>query len=259
MKRIAFFLMAVLLLASCKSKKPEQNISKQEISDQVFQYSLFTALANSVYDGNFTVAEVKKKGNIGLGTYNGLNGEMVVCNGKVYHCLANGTVLQPEDSKLIPFTVLKFFESDQSLEIKETTTFSEMKTMIEAELLSSNLIYAFKINATFEYLKCGSANMQGKPYVNTLSEAIADRPTFEWENISGTMVGFWYPEYVGGINLSGFHMHFISDDEQKAGHVMEFRASNLEIGIDVSSGFQLELPETGEFKNKVLDLTQGYN
>jgi acetolactate decarboxylase len=259
MKKTILFFMVGLLLFACSSEKQQPVIQEQKLSDQVFQYSLFTALANSIYDGNFTVAEVKENGDLGLGTYNGLNGEMIVCNGKVYQCLADGTVRQPDNSELVPFTVLKFFEADKSLTITDTTTYPEMKNMIENKLSSANFIYAFKISGTFEYLKCGSADKQEKPYTNTLSEAIAERPTFEWENITGTMVGFWFPEYVGGVNIPGFHLHFISGDEQKAGHVLEFRASNLEIGIDMSSDFQFVLPETGDFKTKVFDLSQGYN
>jgi acetolactate decarboxylase len=230
-----------------------------EPTDQVYQYSLFTALANSIYDGNLTVAEVKEKGDLGLGTYNGLDGEMIVYNGEVYQWLASGTVRKPKDSELVPFTVLKFFQPDKNLVLNEMTSYPEMKDYIISELVSPNFVYAFKIKGTFEQLKCGSANKQQKPYENTLSEAIADRPTFEWENVTGTMVGFCFPEYVGGVNIAGFHLHFISDDEQKAGHVLEFQASKLEIGIDESGDFQFELPETNEFKIKEFDLTEGYN
>ncbi len=260
MKKLPLIALAGMLLFSCqKEKTVETSETKNITTDQVYQYSPFTALANSIYDGNLTVAEVKEKGDLGLGTYNGLDGEMIVCNGTVYQCLASGTVRQPEDSELVPFTVLKFFEADKTLEVKQTVTYPEMKSMIESEIPSRNFIYGLKVKGTFEYLKCGSAEKQEKPYENTLSEAIADRPTFEWENISGTLVGFWFPEYVGGVNIAGFHLHFISDDEQKAGHVLEFRSTNLGIGVDKSSDFQLVLPETEEFESKVFDLSEGYS
>ncbi len=257
MKKLHLIVFAGIILFSCNHSNV---VPKSETrSDEIFQYSLFTALANSIYDGNFTVADVKEKGDLGLGTYNGLDGEMIVCNGKVYQFLANGTVQQPKNTELVPFTILKFFEADKKLVKDEVTDFPEMKNYIESELSSPNYIYALKIKGTFSHLKCGSAEKQEKPYVNTLADAIADRPTFEWENITGTMVGFWFPEYVGGVNIPGFHLHFISDDETKAGHVLEFQASKLEIGIDESYDFQFVLPETDDFKTKVFDLKQGYN
>ena len=259
MKKVLFISFVGILFFSCQNKKMTGTTETIEPTDQVYQYSLFTALANIIYDGKLTVAEVKEKGDLGLGTYNGLDGEMIVCNGKVYQWLANGTVRQPEDSELVPFTVLKFFKPDKNLEMNKMTSYPEMKNFIENELSSPNFIYAFKIKGTFEQLKCGSADKQQKPYKNTLSEAIADRPTFEWENVTGTLVGFWFPEFVGGVNIAGFHLHFISEDEQKAGHVLEFLASKLEIEIDESGDFQFVLPKTEAFKTKDFDLTQGYN
>ncbi len=259
MRKLLFIAGLGMIFFSCQKEKIVETPQTSEPTDLVYQYSLFTALANSIYDGNLTVADVKENGDLGLGTYNGLDGEMIVCDGKVYQFQANGVVRQPENSELVPFTTLKFFGQDKSLVKNETTTYTEMKTAIVEELPSPNFIYAFKIKGTFEYLKCGSADKQEKPYVNTLSEAIADRPTFEWENVTGTMVGFWFPEYVGGVNIPGFHLHFISDDEIKAGHVLEFSASKLEIGIDAGSDFRFVLPETDDFKTKIFDLSQGYN
>jgi acetolactate decarboxylase len=77
--------------------------------------------------------------------------------------------------------------------------------------------------------------------------------------VEGTLVGFWFPEYVGGVNIPGFHLHFISADETKAGHVLEFEAANLKLEIDQSSGLEFDLPETEAFKTEIFDLSQGYN
>jgi acetolactate decarboxylase len=232
---------------------------KTENTDRVYQYSLFTALANSIYDGTLTVAGVKTKGDMGLGTYNGLDGEMIVNNGKVYQFPADGKVGLPDDKAPVPFTVVKFFQPDFAVETGSVTDYSAMKTLAEKQFSSPNYIYALKVTGTFTRIKCGSAEKQELPYEKTLSEAIADRPVFEWNNIQGTLVGFWFPEYVGVVNIPGFHLHFISADETKAGHVLEFEAANLKLEIDQSSGLEFDLPETEAFKTKIFDLSQGYN
>ncbi|MDD4224985.1 MAG: acetolactate decarboxylase [Mariniphaga sp.] len=90
-----------------------------------------------------------------------------------------------------------------------------------------NRDYAFRLEGTHSYLKCGSANKQEKPYSNPLSQALVDRQVFTRENIPGTLVGFWIPEYPDKVYVPGFHLHFISKDETKAGHVLEFSADNL--------------------------------
>ena len=248
-----------LTVFSCQQPHSNEGQIIQKPSDQIYQYSVFAALANKIYDGNLTVAEVKEKGDLGLGTYNGLNGEMIVLDGKVFQLLADGTVLQPEDSELVPFAVVTFFEEDQKLELSQNSNYKELKDFIEHQLPSKNLGYAFKIKSNFEYIKCGGAVKQEKPYTKTLSEAIVDRPVFEKENVPGTIVGLWFPEYVGKVNIAGFHLHFISDDKKFAGHVLDFQASGLKIEIDYCNGFDIELPKTTDFETADFDLSQEYN
>ena len=259
MNRILWFAVAGSLVASCSTQKMAAPGFKTENTDRVYQYSLFTALANSIYNGTMTVAGVKTKGDMGLGTYNGLDGEMIVNNGKVYQFPASGKVTMPADKSLVPFTVVKFFQPDFVVETGMVTDYPELKKLAEKQFSSPNYIYALKVTGTFTRIKCGSAEKQELPYEKTLSEAIANRPVFEWNNIQGTLVGFWFPEYVGGVNIPGFHLHFISADETKAGHVMEFEAANLKIEIDQSSGLEFDLPGTEAFKTKIFDLSQGYN
>jgi acetolactate decarboxylase len=120
MNRILLIALVAALLFSCNTRKLATPAATPENTDRVYQYSLFTALANSIYNGNMTVAGVKTKGNMGLGTYNGLDGEMIVNNGKVYQFPADGKVKMPADKTLVPFTVVKFFEPDFTVNTKET-------------------------------------------------------------------------------------------------------------------------------------------
>lgn len=258
MNKKLMLVFVTIIVFSCKNNADKQIIAEESKSDQIYQYSLFTALANKIYDGTITVADVKKKGDTGLGTFNGLNGEMIVAEGKVFQCLGDGTVRLPEDNELVPFAVVTFFEADKKMNIENVDSFDEMKTLILKNMDSKNFGYAFKIHADFETLKLGSAKAQSKPYENTLSEALVDRPVFNLENISGKLVGFWYPEYIGKINVEGFHLHFISDDENHAGHAMDFSAKNIKVEIDICEGFEIDLPLTEAFKTLELDLSQEY-
>lgn len=259
MKKLILFLTAVSFLFSCQVQENKRQVSETSKSDKIYQYSLFTALANKIYDGTLTVADVKKKGDTGLGTFNGLNGEMIVSDGVVYQWLADGSIRIPKNTELVPFTVVSFFESDQTVEIPAVENYQELKTRIETQFPSKNMGYTLKIHGNFKTLKCGSAPKQTKPFTKTLSDALINRPTFEMENISGTLVGFWYPEYIGKVNVKNFHLHFISDDKTQAGHVMEFAATNLKVGIDYCSGFDIELINTKDFKDANFDLSQEYN
>ena len=253
-----FLLLSCFSFSICAQNQSDKGALKEK-SDKIYQYSLFTALANKIYDGTITVADVKEKGNLGIGTYNGLNGEMIVLDGAVYQCLANGSVRKPDNTELVPFTIVTHFDEDQSFQVNAIENYTELKYLIEQKLPSKNIGYAFKIEGNFETLICGSANKQNQPFTKTLSEALVDRPIFNMENVSGTMVGFWYPEYLGQTNISGFHIHFISKDKTQAGHVIDFSSSNLQIKIDFCDGFDIELPDTDDFELADFDLTQEYS
>lgn len=79
-------------------------------------------------------------------------------------------------------------------------------------------------------------------------------PTFEFADISGTMVGFYCPDYVEGLNVPGYHVHFITKDGTSGGHVLDFNIKDARLSVDYTSELHLILPNTEEFNN--LDLTK---
>ena len=56
------------------------------------------------------------------------------------------------------------------------------------------------------------------------------------------MLGFRFPDYVEGIEVAGYHLHFISADRSRGGHVLASRSSGLRAALDPSSELHVELP-----------------
>lgn len=65
------------------------------------------------------------------------------------------------------------------------------------------------------------APKQEKPYPPFV-EAARNQPEFTAENIQGTVVGFFTPKLFHGASAAGFHLHFISEDHQFGGHILDF-------------------------------------
>jgi acetolactate decarboxylase len=229
----------LLLIAGCSSGN----------EDMIFHYSVLKALDNGVLDGNMTVGQLKKHGNLGLGTYNHMDGEMIVLDGIVYRIPQEGKIVNPGDDTLIPYSIVTFYNEDQKFTLEGDITYPSLKAQVAEKLPSLNYFYAFRITGEFEYIKCGGANNQNKPYNRSLNEMLADRPVYEGRNITGTLVGFWCPVYIGDINTIGFHLHFISDDHSIGGHLMEFNASSLKLGYDIKLEYKILLPDTDIFKD----------
>jgi acetolactate decarboxylase len=80
-----------------------------------------------------------------------------------------------------------------------------------------------------------------------LVQAAAVQPEFEFRDVSGTLVGFWTPEYAKTLNVPGYHLHFLSDDRKRGGHLLQCRGSNLRLSLQRDGDYRLALPETEDF------------
>lgn len=232
----------VLMLASASCAC----IGSDDTSDELFQNAPIQALMEGGYQGTLTCAELVEKGDLGLGTFDGLDGEMVVLDGTVYQVKIDGSVLEVGGDETTPWAAVTFFDSDLAASPEAGMSLVELESYIESMLPSKNICYAIRIDGTFEYVKARSVPEQYPPYPR-LVDVIPHQAIFEMENVEGTMVGFWMPSYVGGINVSGFHIHFISDDRQRGGHVLDATAGDIAIGIDCMYDFTIKLPEQEEY------------
>lgn len=220
---------------------PSQTIN----NDEIFQLSTLNSLSAGNYDGNMTVGELKTHGNTGMGTLNGLDGEMIELNGDVYQIKSNGTVYLVNNSAKAPFAMVTFFKADKLLIINEDMNYTELQEYLNATLPSKNMFYSIKVMGTFDSVKARSPPKQNEPYVN-LTEALKNQTIFNFNDITGTMVGFWYPQYASDVNLNDYHFHFISNDRQSGGHVLECKLKGAVIGIDYIPEVYVLLPN-GDF------------
>lgn len=233
----AIFFVLSILFFSC---------SKEEDQPQaIVQISTIDALMQGVYDGTISLSKLSGFGDFGIGTFNALEGEMVFLDGKFYQVKADGKIYKPEKSVLSPFATVTYFDPEIKYEVS-AMSYPGLKTAIDSLMLSSNLFYAIKLHGTFNRVKTRSVPMQQKPYP-PLVEVTASQPEFETETVTGTLSGFYCPPFVTGINVPGYHLHFLSDGQDFGGHVLEFELSNGELFLDQINNFKLILPEDGGF------------
>jgi acetolactate decarboxylase len=82
---------------------------------------------------------------------------------------------------------------------------------------------------------------QRKPYP-PLVEVVKEQPTFELSDVSGSLVGFRFPDYAQGLNVTGYHFHFITADRSAGGHVLGCTLTHGELRVDREADLRLELP-----------------
>lgn len=222
--------------------------------DTLVQISTIDAVLNGLYDGVTDYKTLESYGDFGIGTFEGLDGEMVAVDGKFYQVKADGVAYEVAGSMLTPFASVTYFQADKTLQVPEGLTFSEFQTFLDENLPTENIFYAIKVTGTFSYMKTRSVPGQQKPYP-PLVEVTAHQPEFEFTDIGGTIAGFRSPPYVAGVNVIGYHLHFLTDDCKAGGHILDFTISSATVEIDYTSDFLMILPGEGsDFYH--LDLTQ---
>jgi len=226
--------------------------------ETLYQPALLQSLVAGYYDGFVTVKEFKKHGDIGIGTFQGVNGELVMLDGHVYQALWDGSVVEAANSETIPFGNTTFFDADITQQIKDVKTFTDMKAILNETVTKNgkNYFYMIKIPAHFKSITVRSELKQEPPY-KTLNDALAtDQREFTYEDINGTLVGLYCPDFIKGVNTPGWHLHFISEDKAKGGHMLSLSITEGKILYDQTAKFSMVLPE----KNAPLkDEAKGFN
>jgi acetolactate decarboxylase len=238
MKRLLYFAVGLCLLVSgCVTPA----------RDTVFQASTIDALLAGVYDGDISCRRLLKNGDFGIGTFDRLDGEMVLLDGNIYQIKADGKVYEPNPSVKTPFATICQFNADRAIPIKTGSDYETIENLINEYAPNQNLFYAIKITGQFRSMKTRSVPGQQKPYP-PLKEVTSNQPEFNMKSIFGTIVGFRCPPYVKGINVPGYHLHFISSDRTQGGHVLSFEIANGKCEIDILNQYFLMLPaNTKEF------------
>jgi acetolactate decarboxylase len=218
-----------------------------EDHETLYQVSTINALMLGVYDGVQPVSELKKHGDFGIGTFDGLDGEMIVLDGKVYQAKADGRVYLVMDNATIPFATVTIFDQDFSLTTGQPMNFSVFSKDMSVRLPSQNMIYAVRARGTFPWMKVRAIPAQQKPYP-TLTEAAKDQSVYTYTNTTGTLVGVYMPLFFDGLNVPGYHLHFLSDDHQTGGHILDFVVpANTTVEYDITPKFEMLLPTSGAF------------
>ena len=176
-------------------------------------------MAKGGYDGTKTFGDLKKYGDFGMGTLQGLDGEMIAVDGKFYQADVKGKVREIGDAEKTPYALVTFFKSGPVSSMKDLD-FAAFKDKLDSLLPDKDNVYAIKTSAVLKTLKVRSVPAQAPPYPS-LDDAIKHQAVFDLENIKGTLVGFRFPSYMAGVNFPGYHFHFISDDRIHGGHVLD--------------------------------------
>jgi acetolactate decarboxylase len=211
----------------------------------LYQVSTATALVEGIYQGAVRVGTLREHGDLGLGTFENLDGEMVVVDGRFFQVRSDGSVRECDDNVLSPFAVVTRFAPEAAVTLDRCPDLSHLTGRFDGLRHSDNVFFALRVDGHFDHVhtRAMCRTEEGVPLV----EAAAVQPEFELHDVSGTLVGFWTPEYAKTFNVPGYHLHFLSADRTSGGHLLQCRGANLRLRIQREGDYRIALPETEDF------------
>jgi acetolactate decarboxylase len=207
----------------------------------LFQASTIAALLDGAFDGDLSFAELAEHGDLGLGTLNGLDGEMIAIDGEFFRADVDGAIHPVAAEAKTPFAVVTRFEAAIDERLERSPDHEALLARLDALVPAGTSSCAIRLDGRFELVRARSVPAQQPPY-RPLAEVVAAQHVFELTDVDGTMLGFRFPAYAEGIEVSGYHLHFISEDRTRGGHVLDSRAAGVRVRIDPSDDLHVELP-----------------
>ncbi len=239
---IIFSACILICIAGCGGGKP----------NTIMQVSTIDALLSGAYQGQMSCKKLTSYGNFGVGTFDKLDGEMVMLGGKIYQITADGKVHKPKKKLTTPFATVVKFRKDSVIKLKNKANYERLKNLIAAVAPRENLFCAIKIKGSFSKMKVRSLPAQAEPF-GPITEAVKNQSVFEFENIRGTIVGFRFPAYINRVNIPGYYLNFLSKDRKIGGHILSFELEEGTGEIDVCNRLLMVLP-LGETTFSEIDL-----
>lgn len=232
--------------------EPIHHIARAALADYLqvehqtlYQVSTSGALVEGIYRGAVTIGQLRQHGDFGLGTFEGIDGEMVALDGSFYQVRSDGTVREAQDDDLSPFAVVTHFRPDKELRVADCPDLSTLFGLLDTLRPSGNVFYAIRVDGSFAvvHARAMCRTEEGVP----LAVAAAHQPEFWIRDVVGTLVGFWSPDYARALGVRGYHLHFLTQDRGGGGHVLACSGRGLYLQVQQVSDLRVALPENEEF------------
>ncbi|GAA6112948.1 MAG: acetolactate decarboxylase [Apilactobacillus sp.] len=215
---------------------------------QLFQNGTGAIVVPGLFDGTLTIKELMENGNTGIGSGDGLDGELIIIDNKPYKIDGDGIVSIVNDDFTVPFGNAHFADYED-VSVTPNLNSKDMSDVIFKHKPFENTQFSIKLHGQFSHVTVRSVYKQTKPYPNLIQTA-ENEHVFEGDNVTGTIIGYYNPSPFSQIAVKGFHMHFIADDLSIGGHLSKFSGFNGHFGIQLFNDFKLRLPvQNNDFLN----------
>lgn len=218
--------------------------------NKMFQVSTLHALVAGYTRGVITVEELESQGDLGLGTFAGVDGEMVLLDGTCYRARHDGTVVRPAPNTGVPFASVASVGGGTSFQLGETLGIEALKhelTCIIDEAYALNSMHVAVVNGTFDSVSARSESAYHADHITLKDMLATTQREFVFDKLDGTLVCVYHPDFMDGINAPGWHVHFLSKDCTRGGHVFDLTLVCGQVVMHKIDRIEIQLPATPAF------------
>lgn len=220
------------------------------MDNKMYQISTLQALALGYTRTVISAEELLKEGDTGLGTFEDLNGEMIVMDGQCYRADQDGhvSVVSPETG--VPFAAVARLYGEQQFPMENMADISAVKEELTRKIeerFGLNSMHVVKIDGEFAKVDARSEAPYRSHHVSLKEILDKNQKAFIFENIRGSLVGVYFPDYMDGINMPGWHLHFLSQDRTLGGHVFDVSIKDAKAMVDKITNMMINLPKEAAF------------
>jgi acetolactate decarboxylase len=237
-----FIVLCLWPLSSCIPPKP---VPPPLGPHRITQVSVINALMIGRYEGVMPITELRRYGDFGVGTLDHLDGELILLDGTAYQVRGDGVIASVGPDRSTPFAVVTNFEQDGEFPCPSVGNLADLDARLDDALPQKNSFLAIRIDGRFGSMTLRSVHYQTPPF-RPLAEVAKSQSVWTHGEVRGTFVGVRCPTWVGGLNVPGYHWHFLSDDRKVGGHVLDCRILEGQVRYDVCRDWMIKLDGSAE-------------
>ncbi len=220
---------------------PDQLGGLRHTRGDIVQVHTISTLMEGRYDGEVTVGDLRGRGSFGIGTLQGLDGEVVVLDGEFWNIGTDGVARVPPDDALVPFAVLTELDDPVTSTVDGPLPRAEFEAELHRRLPDPDACWAVVATSRFTDVTFRSVARQTPPY-RPFAEVLLTDEVLLHGTLDATLVGFCFPDWASELDVPGFHFHMLSDDHATGGHVYDYTAGTTQVTLSRCRSMHLEVP-----------------
>lgn len=220
----------------------------------IYQISTLQSLIMGNYYGSATVEHLLRFGDIGLGMFEAADGELVLLNHRCYRILGDGSARLAAMEDRVTFASVSFVEEGDTIRLGALESLEALRSLLDerVELLGTNYLYIVRVDGAFRRVAARTELRQEPPFQKFAEVIARDERRFVFEYVTGSLVCFYFPQYLEGVNTAGWHFHFLDEACSCGGHVFDMELEQGRALLNRTDRFVMDLPHNPEFQEAAL-------